>query len=138
MTYCRRNCGKLLLVKKFSNYGKNLGNRFLDADLCNCRRNSVKLFLLVKKLSVNYHLSSCRWTGKKERFPRNLWQKRLQAVDFLLPFRGEQEVQPVLQFSDSWIPGKGKGALLSIFRYFHYQFCHLLRYRFNTLVQLLN
>ena len=44
--------------------------------------------------SVNYHLSSCRWTGKKERFPRNLWQKRLQTVDFLLPLQGGARSPP--------------------------------------------
>ena len=40
---------------------------------------------------------------------------------------------PVLQFSNSWIPGKWNGGLLSIFRYFHYQFCHLLWYCKNDL-----
>ena len=34
--------------------------------------------------------------------------------------------------------GKGKGVYQVFFRYFHYQFCHLLWYCFNTVVQLLN
>jgi len=41
--------------------------------------------------SVNYHLSSCRWTGKKERFPRNLWQKRFQAGLLASPVMGSKK-----------------------------------------------
>ena len=89
MTYCRRNRGKLLLVKKFSNYRKNLGNQCLDADLCNCRRNRVKLFLLVKKLSlldanqliIIYHHAD----GQGKKRLQETYGKKDFRLDFLLP-----------------------------------------------------